>query len=200
MRHIAIIGSGPAGCYLADHLSACFPTHPSTFWNACRSVRAGSLRSRARPSGHESDYAGTGSCALARSRQLLWQCRGRSRCSSDELMSIYDAVVLATGRRATGGWGFRARTCPASLARAHSPAGTTVIPSVRRRRCTMCVRRSSSATAMSPSMSLAFWPRASRAGRLRSFAGGHGVAGGAADRGHSYCGPPWCCRCQVYRA
>ena len=35
MRHIAIVGSGPAGFIWRINCSGFFPTHPSTFWNAC---------------------------------------------------------------------------------------------------------------------------------------------------------------------
>ena len=77
MRHVAIIGSGPAGCYsggpTAQASSRRVHRHSGT--PAC-AVRPDPLRRCARPSGDEGDRARTGSCSLARARQFLRQRRG----------------------------------------------------------------------------------------------------------------------------
>jgi NADPH-dependent glutamate synthase beta subunit-like oxidoreductase len=98
MRHVAIIGSGPAGCYLADQLLRILPDAsidvlerlPAPF---------GLVRYGVAP-----DHQGTKAIARVLDRVL-----SRERVSFfgnveagrdihlEELMSLYDAVVLATG-------------------------------------------------------------------------------------------------------
>lgn len=98
MRHIAIIGSGPAGCYLADHLLRLAPdAHVDVLERL--PVPFGLVRYGVAP-----DHQGTKAVVRVLDRVL-----GRDRVGFfgnleigrdvrlDELMSLYDAVVLATG-------------------------------------------------------------------------------------------------------
>ena len=98
MRHIAIIGSGPAGCYLADHLLRLLPDASIDILERLP-VPFGLIRYGVAP-----DHQGTKAVArvldrvLARDRVSFFGNVevGRDVCL-DELMSLYDAVVLATG-------------------------------------------------------------------------------------------------------
>ncbi len=98
MKKVAIVGSGPAGCYLADHLLRLIP-------GACIDILEqlpvpfGLVRYGVAP-----DHQSTKAVArvldrvLARDR-VSWFGNvsiGRD-VSLDELMSLYDVVVLATG-------------------------------------------------------------------------------------------------------
>ncbi|OJX00856.1 MAG: hypothetical protein BGO72_05645 [Burkholderiales bacterium 70-64] len=98
MRHIAIIGSGPAGCYLADHLLRLAPdAHIDVLERL--PVPFGLVRYGVAP-----DHQGTKAVVRVLDRVL-----GRERVGFfgnleigrdvrlDELRSLYDAVVLATG-------------------------------------------------------------------------------------------------------
>ncbi len=98
MRHIAIIGSGPAGCYLADNLLRLVPDASIDIFERLP-VPFGLVRYGVAP-----DHQGTKSIARVLDRVL-----SRDRVSFfgnvevgrdiqlEELMSLYDAVVLATG-------------------------------------------------------------------------------------------------------
>ncbi len=98
MLHIAIIGSGPAGCYVADHLLRLLP-------DACIDILErlpvpfGLIRYGVAP-----DHQGTKAVArvldrvLARDRVSFFGNVEVGRdVGLDELTSLYDAVVLATG-------------------------------------------------------------------------------------------------------
>lgn len=98
MKRIAIIGSGPAGCYLADHLLRLMPDAAIDVLEQLP-VPFGLIRYGVAP-----DHQSTKAVARLFDRVL-----GRDRVSFfgnvnvgrdvslDELMSLYDAVVLATG-------------------------------------------------------------------------------------------------------
>ena len=98
MRHIAIIGSGPAGCYLAEQLLRLLPDSSIDILERLP-VPFGLIRYGVAP-----DHQGTKAVARVLDRVLA-----RDRVSFfgnvevgrdvrlDELMSLYDAVVLATG-------------------------------------------------------------------------------------------------------
>lgn len=98
MRHIAIIGSGPAGCYLADHLLRMLPDASIDILERLP-VPFGLIRYGVAP-----DHQGTKAVARVLDRVLA-----RERVSFfgnvevgrdvrlDQLMSLYDAVALATG-------------------------------------------------------------------------------------------------------
>ncbi|HUI83288.1 MAG TPA: FAD-dependent oxidoreductase [Candidatus Binatia bacterium] len=97
-RHIAIIGSGPAGCYLADQLLRLIPDAAVDIIEKLP-VPFGLIRYGVAP-----DHQSTKAVArvldrvLARDRVGYFGnvCVGRD-VQVDELMSLYDAVVLATG-------------------------------------------------------------------------------------------------------
>ena len=98
MLHIAIIGSGPAGCYMADQLLRLLPDASIDILERLP-VPFGLIRYGVAP-----DHQGTKAVARVLDRVL-----SRDRVSFfgnveagrdvrlDELMSLYDAVVLATG-------------------------------------------------------------------------------------------------------
>ncbi len=98
MIHVAIIGSGPAGCYLADQLLRLLPDASIDVLERLP-VPFGLIRYGVAP-----DHQGTKAIARVLDRVL-----SRERVSFfgnvevgrdvhlDELMSLYDAVVLATG-------------------------------------------------------------------------------------------------------
>jgi NADPH-dependent glutamate synthase beta subunit-like oxidoreductase len=98
MRHIAIIGSGPAGCYLADSLLRLIPGASIDIFERLP-VPFGLIRYGVAP-----DHQGTKAVARVLDRVL-----SRDRVSFfgnvevgrdirlEELMALYDAVVLATG-------------------------------------------------------------------------------------------------------
>ncbi len=98
MRRVAIIGSGPAGCYLADHLLRLLPDASIDILERLP-VPFGLIRYGVAP-----DHQGTKAVTRVLDRVL-----SRDRVSFfgnvevgrdvrlDELMSLYDAVVLATG-------------------------------------------------------------------------------------------------------
>jgi ferredoxin--NADP+ reductase len=98
MRHIAIIGGGPAGCYLADQLLRLLPNASIDLLERLP-VPFGLIRYGVAP-----DHQGTKAITRVLDRVLA-----RDRVSFfgnvevgrdvrlDELMSLYDAVVLATG-------------------------------------------------------------------------------------------------------
>ena len=98
MRQVAIIGSGPAGCYLADHLLRLLPDASIDVLERLP-VPFGLIRYGVAP-----DHQGTKAIArvldrvLARDRVHFFGnvTVGRD-IHLDELMSLYDAVVLATG-------------------------------------------------------------------------------------------------------
>lgn len=98
MKHIAIIGSGPAGCYLADHLLRLVPDATIDILEQLP-VPFGLIRYGVAP-----DHQSTKAVArvldrvLARERVSFFGNVNVGRdVSLDELMSLYDAVVLATG-------------------------------------------------------------------------------------------------------
>lgn len=98
MEHICIIGSGPAGCYLADHLLRLIPDASIDILDQLP-VPFGLIRYGVAP-----DHQNTKAIARVFDRTLA-----RDRVSFfgnvtvgrdvrlDELLSLYDAVVLATG-------------------------------------------------------------------------------------------------------
>jgi NADPH-dependent glutamate synthase beta subunit-like oxidoreductase len=98
MQRVAIIGSGPAGCYLADHLFRLLPDVSIDILERLP-VPFGLIRYGVAP-----DHQGTKAITRVLDRVL-----SRDRVSFfgnvevgrdvrlDELMSLYDAVVLATG-------------------------------------------------------------------------------------------------------
>ena len=98
MKHIAIIGSGPAGCYLADQLLRVIPDSSIDIVEQLP-VPFGLIRYGVAP-----DHQSTKAVARLFDRTL-----GRDRVSFfgnvhvgrdvklDELLELYDAVVLATG-------------------------------------------------------------------------------------------------------
>ena len=98
MRQIAIIGSGPAGCYLADNLLRLIPDASIDIFERLP-VPFGLVRYGVAP-----DHQGTKAIARVLDRVL-----SRDRVSFfgnvevgrdiqlEELMSLYDVVVLATG-------------------------------------------------------------------------------------------------------
>jgi ferredoxin--NADP+ reductase len=98
MLHIAIIGSGPAGCYLADQLLRIFPDASIDILERLP-VPFGLIRYGVAP-----DHQGTKAIArvldrvLSRDSVNFFGNVGVGRdVRLDELMSLYDAVVLATG-------------------------------------------------------------------------------------------------------
>jgi ferredoxin--NADP+ reductase len=98
MRRIAIIGSGPAGCYLADQLLRLVPDAPIDIVERLP-VPFGLIRYGVAP-----DHQGTKAVARVLDRVLSRDSVsffgnvevGRD-VRLDELISLYDAVVLATG-------------------------------------------------------------------------------------------------------
>src|SRR5262249_51717284 len=96
--HIAIIGSGPAGCYLADHLLRIIP---DAFIDILEKlpVPFGLIRYGVAPD-HQStkNVARVFNRVLSRDRVNFF---GNVEVGRDvrlnELLSFYDAVVLATG-------------------------------------------------------------------------------------------------------
>jgi len=98
MTHIAIIGSGPAGCYLADHLLRLIPDAAIDVIEQLP-VPFGLIRYGVAPD-HQSTkaVARVFDRALGRERVSFFGNVSVGRdVSFDELMSLYDAVVLATG-------------------------------------------------------------------------------------------------------
>ena len=98
MIHIAIIGSGPAGCYLADHLLRLVPDAAIDVIEQLP-VPFGLIRYGVAP-----DHQSTKAVArvfdrvLARDRVGFFGNVSVGRdLQLDELVSLYDAVVLATG-------------------------------------------------------------------------------------------------------
>ena len=98
MKQIAIIGSGPAGCYLADSLLRLFPDASIDIFERLP-VPFGLVRYGVAP-----DHQGTKAVArvldrvLARDRVSFFGNVDVGRdLNLEELMSLYDAVVLATG-------------------------------------------------------------------------------------------------------
>ena len=98
MRRVAIIGSGPAGCYLADQLLRLLPDASIDILERLP-VPFGLIRYGVAP-----DHQGTK--AIARVLDRVLSRDGVSFFGNvevgrdvrlDELMSLYDAVVLATG-------------------------------------------------------------------------------------------------------
>jgi NADPH-dependent glutamate synthase beta subunit-like oxidoreductase len=98
MRHIAIIGSGPAGCYLADRLLRLLPDTSIDVLERLP-VPFGLVRYGVAP-----DHQGTKAIARVLDRVLSREHVGfignvevGRDIQLEELMSLYDAVVLATG-------------------------------------------------------------------------------------------------------
>jgi NADPH-dependent glutamate synthase beta subunit-like oxidoreductase len=98
MRHIAIIGSGPAGCYLADHLSRLLPDASIDILERLP-VPFGLIRYGVAP-----DHQRTKAIARVLDRVLAREgvsFFGNVEVGRDvhleELMRMYHAVVLATG-------------------------------------------------------------------------------------------------------
>jgi len=98
IRHVAIIGSGPAGCYLADQMLRVLPDASIDILERLP-VPFGLVRYGVAP-----DHQGTKAIARVLDRVLSSEHVsffgnvevGRD-VQLDELMSLYDAVVLATG-------------------------------------------------------------------------------------------------------
>jgi ferredoxin--NADP+ reductase len=98
MKHICIIGSGPAGCYLADQLLRLIPDASISVLEQLP-VPFGLIRYGVAP-----DHQSTKAVARLFDRVLSNErvsffgnvCVGRD-VSLEELLSLYDAVVLATG-------------------------------------------------------------------------------------------------------
>src|SRR5271165_1348358 len=98
MKHIVIVGSGPAGCYLADHLLRLIPNASIDLLEQLP-VPFGLIRYGVAP-----DHQSTKAVArvfdrtLSRDRVNFFGnvCVGQD-VKLDELLSLYDAVVLATG-------------------------------------------------------------------------------------------------------
>lgn len=98
MIHIAIIGSGPAGCYLADHLLKVIPEGSIDVIERLP-VPFGLIRYGVSPD-HQSTKAVSRlfDRVLSRDRVSFYGNVEVGRdLRLDELMSLYDAVVLATG-------------------------------------------------------------------------------------------------------
>lgn len=96
--HIAIIGSGPAGCYLADHLLRLLPDASIDILEKLP-VPFGLIRYGVAPD-HQStkNVARVFDRMLGRDRvQLFGNVEVGRDVKLDELLSFYDAVVLATG-------------------------------------------------------------------------------------------------------
>src|SRR5664279_4660069 len=98
MKHIAIIGSGPAGCYLADHLLRLVPNSSIDVLEKLP-VPFGLIRYGVAP-----DHQSTKGVARVLDRVLSGDrvsFFGNVEVGRDvrleELMSLYDVVVLATG-------------------------------------------------------------------------------------------------------
>ena len=98
MPHVAIIGSGPAGCYLADHLLRLLPDASIDILERLP-VPFGLIRYGVAP-----DHQNTKAVArvldrvLARDRiSFLGNLEVGRDVRLDELRSLYDVVVLATG-------------------------------------------------------------------------------------------------------
>jgi ferredoxin--NADP+ reductase len=98
MKHIAIIGSGPAGCYLADHLLRLVPDASIDILERLP-VPFGLIRYGVAP-----DHQNTKAVArvfervLARDRVgFFGNVEVGREVRLQELMELYDAVVLATG-------------------------------------------------------------------------------------------------------
>src|SRR5271166_1022839 len=98
MLRIAIIGSGPAGCYLADNLLRLLPDSSSDILERLP-VPFGLIRYGVAP-----DHQGTKAIARVLDRVLsrdhvsfFGNVEVGRDVRLDELMSLYDAVVLATG-------------------------------------------------------------------------------------------------------
>ena len=162
MRHIAIIGSGPAGCYLADHLLRLIPDASIDILERLP-VPFGLIRYGVAP-----DHQGTKAVARVLDRVL-----SRDRVSFfgnvevgrdvrlDELMSLYDAVVLATGAARDRRLGIPGEDLPGVIGSGAFTGwynGHPDRPAAAGAR--VCARRSSSATAMSQLMWPAFSPKA----------------------------------------
>jgi len=98
MKHIAIIGSGPAGCYLADHLLRLIPDAAIDVIEQLP-VPFGLIRYGVAPD-HQSTKAVARVFDRALSRDgvsFFGNVSVGRDVSLDELMSLYDAVVLASG-------------------------------------------------------------------------------------------------------
>jgi hypothetical protein len=98
MKHIAIIGSGPAGCYLADSLLRLIPDASIDIFERLP-VPFGLVRYGVAP-----DHQGTKAVARVLDRVLSRDRVGffgnvevGRDLGLEELMSLYDVVVLATG-------------------------------------------------------------------------------------------------------
>jgi ferredoxin--NADP+ reductase len=98
MKHIAIIGSGPAGCYLADSLLRLIPDASIDIFERLP-VPFGLVRSGVAP-----DHQGTKAVARVLDRVLSRDRVGffgnvevGRGLRLEELISLYDAVALATG-------------------------------------------------------------------------------------------------------
>ena len=133
MRHIAIIGSGPAGYYTAEAAQKAFgdEVRVDVFDRLPVPLRADPQRRRARSPVDQGAFRG----ATRRSRcRTTCASSATSRSASDvsiaELQELYDAVVLATGapkdRAARHSGRAISATCSAAP---RSSAGTTAIPS-----------------------------------------------------------------------
>jgi len=113
MRHIAIIGSGPAGCYLADQLLRLLPDASVDVLERLP-VPFGLVRYGVAP-----DHQGTKAIVRVLDRVLSGKqvsFFGNVEVGRDvqlrELMSLYDAVVLATGATRDRRLGIRGEDLP----------------------------------------------------------------------------------------
>ena len=169
MRHVAIIGSGPAGYYTAEALQKHFGDVRVDIIDRLP-VPYGLIRTGVAPD-HQSIKGVSRryeAIALSDNVRFVGNVTVGRDVSIAELLDLYDAVVLATGAPATGRSAFPATICPAWSARRRSSAGITAIPisPISRRRC--MARRWWSARAMSRSTSRASSPRPARSSPART--------------------------------
>jgi ferredoxin--NADP+ reductase len=140
MRHIAVIGSGPAGYYVAE---AC----QKRFGDAVRldvidrlPVPYGLIRTGVAPD-HQSIKAVARryeTTALSDNVRFVGNVTVGQNVSIPELLDLYDAVVLATGAPADRPLGIPGDDLPGVIGSAAFVAGTTAIPTspTSTRRCT----------------------------------------------------------------
>ena len=114
MRHVAIIGSGPAGYYTAEALQKLYGDEVQIDMIDRLPVPYGLIRSGVAPD-HQSIkavYRRYEKVALSANVRFVGNVCVGPDVTVAELVALYDAVVLATGRPTTGRSTCPEATCP----------------------------------------------------------------------------------------
>jgi ferredoxin--NADP+ reductase len=138
MRHIAVIGSGPAGYYTAEACQKAFGEDVRVDIIDRLPVPFGLIRTGVAPD-HQSIKGVSRryeAVALTENVRFVGNVTIGQDVSIDELRTLYDAVVLATGAPTIASSTSPVPSCPASWARRRSSVGIMAIPTtpISRRR------------------------------------------------------------------